>query len=226
MLAQVRVRFWKTCQISEPPGLPAPDPASPITLRRLKWITVLAALVFILLLEAVRRALYPYLPSIEGRLLMGAAVFTGCLFFFGALFGVLERMQARLELRNRELLALHEATLGIYGELALDTVLQKVVDRACNLVNAQYGALSVINDQNRIESFITSGISDEERALIGPPPWGTACSARCSTRGTGCAWGICGATPIRPVFPPTTRLCGPCWRCPSCAKARSGGTST
>lgn len=143
-----------------------------MTLRRLKWITVLAALVFILLLEAVRRALYPYLPSIEGRLLMGAAVFTGCLFFFGALFGVLERMQARLELRNRELLALHEAALGIYGELALDTVLQRVVDRACDLVNARYGALSVINDQNRIESFITAGISDEERALIGPPPVG------------------------------------------------------
>ena len=143
-----------------------------MALRRLKWTAVLSALVFILLLEAVRRALYPYLPSIAGKMLMGAAVFTGCLFFFGALFSVLERMQSRLELRNRELLALHEAALGIYGELALDTVLQKVVDRARTLVNAQYGALSVIDFQNRIESFITSGISEEERARIGPPPVG------------------------------------------------------
>ena len=150
----------------------APDLDHPAALRRLKWTAVLAALVFILILEFVRRALYPYLPSIEGKVLMGATIFTGCLFFFGALFSVLERIQSRLELRNRELLALHEAALGVYGEFALDTVLQKVVDRACDLVNARYGALSVIDDHNRIESFITSGISDEERARIGPPPVG------------------------------------------------------
>jgi signal transduction histidine kinase len=153
-------------------NLSALDLDHPSVLRRLKWAAVLASLAFILILEIVRRALYPYLPSLKGKVLMGAAVFTGCLFFFGALFSVLERMQSRLELRNRELLALHEAALGVYGELALDSVLQKVVDRACDLVNARYGALSVINDQNRIESFITSGISDEERARIGPPPVG------------------------------------------------------
>ncbi|HET9212969.1 MAG TPA: GAF domain-containing sensor histidine kinase [Thermoanaerobaculia bacterium] len=143
-----------------------------ITLRRLKWITVSAALVFILLLELVRRALYPYLPSLPGKLLMGGAVFTGCIFFFAALFGVIERIQGSLELRNRELLALHEAALGIYGELALETVLQRVVDRARHLVDAQYGALSVIDEQHRIKSFITSGISAETRERIGPPPVG------------------------------------------------------
>lgn len=143
-----------------------------ITLRRLKWITVSAALVFILLLELVRRALYPFLPSLPGKLLMGAAVFTGCLFFFAALFGVIERIQGSLELRNRELLALHEAALGIHGDFALETVLQRVVDRARHLVDARYGALSVINDQHRIQSFVTSGISAETRAQIGPPPVG------------------------------------------------------
>ena len=142
------------------------------TLRRLKWITVLAALVFILLLELVRRALYPYLPSLAGKVLMGATVFTGCIFFFAALFNVIERIQQSLERRNRELLSLHEAALGIHGDLALETVLQRVVDRACDLVGARYGALSVINDQHRIESFITSGISAEQRARIGPPPVG------------------------------------------------------
>lgn len=142
------------------------------TLRRLKWLTVLAALVFILLLELVRRALYPYLPSLTGKVLMGAAVFTGCLFFFAALFGVIERIQQSLERRNHELLTLHEAALGIHGDLALEIVLQRVVDHARSLVDARYGALSVINDQQRIESFITSGISTGQRARIGPPPVG------------------------------------------------------
>lgn len=143
-----------------------------MTLRRLKWLTVLSALGFILVLEIVRRALYPYLPSWEGKVLMSAAVFTGCLFFFGALFVVLERIQSSLELRNRELLALHEATLGIHSDLSLETVLQKVVNQARNLVDARYGALSVINERHEIESFITSGISAAERERIGPPPVG------------------------------------------------------
>ena len=144
----------------------------PAALRRLRWIALLASLVFIVVLEAVRARLYPYLPTLPGKLVMAAAVFTGCAFLVGGLFSVIQRMQNRLELRNRELLALHEAALGIYGELSLDAVLQKVVDRARSLVDAHYGALSVINDQNRIESFITSGISDEARARIGPPPVG------------------------------------------------------
>ncbi|MFL6194341.1 MAG: GAF domain-containing protein [Thermoanaerobaculia bacterium] len=143
-----------------------------LTLQRLKWITVLSALGFIVLLEVVRRALYPYLPSVSGMLVMGAAVFTGCIFFFGALFSVLERKESSLELRNRELLALHEAALGIHGDLALEAVLQKVVDQACALVDSRYGALSVIDEKNRIESFITAGISAEVRARIGPPPVG------------------------------------------------------
>ncbi|HEX7191541.1 MAG TPA: GAF domain-containing sensor histidine kinase, partial [Thermoanaerobaculia bacterium] len=46
------------------------------------------------------------------------------------------------------------------------------VDRARALVGAKYGALSVIDDRGNIEAFITSGISDEARAAIGPPPVG------------------------------------------------------
>lgn len=143
-----------------------------MTLRRLKWLTVASALGFIIALEFVRRALYPYLPSWEGKLLMSAAVFTGALFFFAALFGILERMQGKLERQNRELLALHEAALDVSGDLALEKVLQKVVDQARALVDARYGALSVIDDKHRIESFITSGISPEQRARIGDPPVG------------------------------------------------------
>lgn len=165
-------RIPRHMPVMKGPGYLTSELDGPAALRRLKWIALLSALTFIVLLELVRRALYPYLPSLGGKLLMSAAVFTGCLFFFGALFSVLERMQGRLERRNRELLALHEAALGVYGELALETVLQNVVDRARDLVNARYGALSVIDDQNRIETFTTSGISAEQRTRIGPPPVG------------------------------------------------------
>jgi len=77
-----------------------------------------------------------------------------------------------LKRQNRELLALHTAGLDIASELSLDAVLKKVVDVACNLVGAHYGALSVVGDDGRIKAFITSGISDAQREAIGPPPVG------------------------------------------------------
>jgi signal transduction histidine kinase len=143
-----------------------------VTLRQLKWIGVLAAFAFILLLEYVRQSIYPYLNTWSGRLFMDGVVFTGAIFFFGAVFHLIERMQGRLERQNRELLALHAAAIDVYRELALDQVLQKVVERARQLTDARYGALSVITEDNKIETFVTSGISAEDRARIGPPPVG------------------------------------------------------
>ena len=143
-----------------------------VTLQRLKWIAVLAAVAFIILLEYVRQSIYPFLNTWKGRLLLDSIIFTGAIFFFGAVFHLIERMQRRLEKQNRELLSLHTAALDVYRELALDSVLQKVVDQARTLIDARYGALSLLNDENRIETFVTSGISAEERARIGDPPVG------------------------------------------------------
>ena len=154
------------------PSLQPDFEVSPKTLRRLKWATVVAAVGFVLLVDLVRHALLPYLHSWEGRLLMDATIFTGVLFFFGVVFSLIERMQGKLERQNRELLSLHTATQDVHAELSLDKVLQRVVDQAATLLDARYGAISVINEQNRIESFVTSGISDELRARLGSPPVG------------------------------------------------------
>lgn len=164
------------------PGLPGPPAAiqlgSParnglaLTLGRLRVLAILGALALILALEYVRHQVSPYLVSWKGLALMNAAVFVGVVFLLGAMFSIIGRMQRRLERQNRELLALHTAALDLYRELALEGVLQKVVDQARHLVGARYGALSVVKEQNRIESFITSGISAAERARIGPPPEG------------------------------------------------------
>jgi signal transduction histidine kinase len=143
-----------------------------MTLGRLKWAGVAAALGFIALVELVRTALGPAMVTWQGRLLLDGMIFTAAIFSFGAVYRVVELMQARLERQNRELLTLHAAALDVHSELALEPVLQKVVDQARQLLDARYGALSVIDDQNRIESFVTSGITPEQRARIGPPPTG------------------------------------------------------
>ena len=111
------------------------------------------------------------LPIEERLLLDGAAVVVFIVFAVG-MFRFAGNTQRRLEWRNEELLALHSAGLDVASELSIDVVLKKVVDRARSLLRAKYGALSVIDDRGNIEAFITSGISDEERAAIGPPPVG------------------------------------------------------
>lgn len=73
---------------------------------------------------------------------------------------------------DRALYALDRATRAIAGELDLDRVLQLIVDSVRDLVGARYAALGTFDAQGRIERFITSGISDELRSLIGPLPQG------------------------------------------------------
>ncbi|HET6314973.1 MAG TPA: GAF domain-containing protein, partial [Chloroflexota bacterium] len=141
-----------------------------MSLRQLRWLTVVAPLVFLVLVDVVRRNVRSeLLQSWVGDALVLGVVLFGVLLFSDSVFGRIERMQARLAQQNRELLALHEAGLDVAGELDLQEVLQKVVDRATELLGARYGALSVPEPE---QAFITSGITSEQRALIGPPPQG------------------------------------------------------
>jgi signal transduction histidine kinase len=55
--------------------------------------------------------------------------------------------------------------------LAVDRVLQVIVDRVRLLTGAHYAALG-IHEQGVIEQFVTSGISRSDRARIGAPPRG------------------------------------------------------
>ncbi len=54
----------------------------------------------------------------------------------------------------------------------LDAVLQEIVDGARSLTDARYGAVGVFDDSGRLREFITSGITPEERSLLGDLPRG------------------------------------------------------
>lgn len=69
--------------------------------------------------------------------------------------------------------AVRQASLALTTDLDLNSVLQKVVDGCRALVHARYGALGVLDEEGKqIEQFITSGVTPEEWARIGPPPRG------------------------------------------------------
>jgi len=66
-----------------------------------------------------------------------------------------------------------DAVLMIEADVELPALLRHVVEEACALVDARYGALGVLNEaRTSLEQFISVGLDEEERALIGPPPTG------------------------------------------------------
>jgi len=142
-----------------------------MTLRQLKIIAVIIPIVVTIAIEVTRTMILGSLLLWQ-RLLLDSMTVAGLFAFSAVIFRVLGRIQARLEIRNRELLALHTAGLHVASELSLEVVLNKVVEQARNLIGARYGALSVIDREGNIKEFITSGVTPGERAAIGPPPVG------------------------------------------------------
>lgn len=142
-----------------------------MTLKQLKLIATLIPIGVILAVEVTRMLILGKLLLWQRLLLDGIAV-GGIVIFSAVIFRLVGQIQDRLEHRNRELLALHAAGLDVASELSLAIVLNKVVEQARNLVGAKYGALSVIDREGNIKEFITSGVTTEERAAIGPPPVG------------------------------------------------------
>ena len=65
-----------------------------------------------------------------------------------------------------------EAVVALAEDLSLDAVLERVVESACRLLHARYGALGVIGDDRALSHFITVGIDGELARQIGPLPTG------------------------------------------------------
>ncbi len=69
--------------------------------------------------------------------------------------------------------ALLDAVLAVSSGLELPAVLTHIVESACSLVGARYGALGVLHsDGEHLVEFITHGVTDEERRAIGELPHG------------------------------------------------------
>jgi nitrate/nitrite-specific signal transduction histidine kinase len=143
-----------------------------VNIRRLKWIFLGGMASLFVVVEYSRRMLAPFLGSWQSHLIENGVILVGIVVFLAIVLRVIERLHERLQRQNQELLALHRAELDIYGDLALETVLDKVVDNARELLDARYGALSVVSEDGTIYQFFTSGIDRETQNRIGSPPVG------------------------------------------------------
>jgi signal transduction histidine kinase len=87
---------------------------------------------------------------------------------------LLEELQVRIDAVRTTRDRVHnllEAVLSVGGDLDLAQVLRRIVEAAVVLVDAEYGALGVIEGA-RLSQFLTSGVSEEQAEAIGPLPSG------------------------------------------------------
>jgi len=74
------------------------------------------------------------------------------------------------------------AVLMIEADVDLAILLRHLVEEACALVDARYGALGVLNEaRTSLEQFLTVGLSDEQERTIGPRPTGRGVLGRLIT---------------------------------------------
>jgi signal transduction histidine kinase len=85
---------------------------------------------------------------------------------------MLDRVGEVMASRER-LRALLDAVVGIGSDLDLRSTLQRIVEAACALAGARYGALGVLGaDRSDLSDFITHGIDPATHAKIGDLPHG------------------------------------------------------
>jgi len=77
----------------------------------------------------------------------------------------------REELRER-LIALHQASLELVKDISLETLLERIATVACEQAEARYAALGVLNNEGKLEKFISVGMSEAEMKHIAHPPVG------------------------------------------------------
>ncbi len=85
---------------------------------------------------------------------------------------LVDRAERVIETRSR-LRGLLDAVVTVAADLSLPDVLRRIVESACTLANARYGALGVLDGTGQgLSEFVTVGVDDELRERIGNLPTG------------------------------------------------------
>lgn len=173
------------------------------TLRFLRWLSVAAPLAYVAALAlAVDGLLRPNLPDAVAYALGAALAMAGAVVFASIVFDVFARMQARVQRHADELQALYEAGVTLTSEMAIDAVLQKLVDVGRTLTKARYGALSVLSPDGKLKRLLTTGITEDERRAIGQEPHGRGLLGELLTGPAGLNVPDVTSDPRRAGFPP------------------------
>ena len=77
-----------------------------------------------------------------------------------------EQLEQEIEAFRERLSRMSEASIRINESLDFDSVLQEVVDSACLLTNARYGAITVLDEAGQFQDVATSGLTPEQHRQL------------------------------------------------------------
>jgi two-component system, NarL family, sensor histidine kinase DevS len=77
---------------------------------------------------------------------------------------------ANVQSFDTRLQQLLDAMLSIGSDLSPSTVLQRIIDSACKLVDARYGALGVLDDHGQLGELVTVGVDESTHEAVGRLP--------------------------------------------------------
>ncbi len=133
-------------------------------LRRVRWLATVVPVVGLILLGLFRHLVIDrLLPGQSGWIVETSILVVLALIFSTFVIGVFDRLQRDLAKlyadasagRDR-LQAVQEAGLALASDLALDRLLQRVVDLSRQIIRARYAALGVFGEDGQTQRFIYS----------------------------------------------------------------------
>ncbi len=156
-----------------------------LSVHALRWLAIVMPVAFWVVVLLAQFFLFPVGLTWQTAIFELITVALGATLFSYWIFQIVQEREQEVERRSEQLRSLHDAAITLTTELELTTVLQKVVDLSKGLMGAQYGALGVLDENGRrIEQFITSGLTEEERERLGPLPQGHGLLGALITEGT------------------------------------------
>lgn len=138
-----------------------------LTLWKIGWPAATVAL--LVGLELLRRSILPGIFDGIGGMIILVALWS-VIMAVGAhlIMGAMARSNRLLLRQNRELLALHHASLEIESEVEIEQVLRRIVEEARGVLSAKYGGLTYFRENGQIAQFITLGWEHEKDAIPDP----------------------------------------------------------
>jgi two-component system, NarL family, sensor histidine kinase DevS len=116
--------------------------------------------------------LEPSLSPLLGHVALLSIGAAGVVTFSIVILARLGELHEREIAQSRRLQALNEAGLALSAELETETLLHKIADLARVVGDARYAALGTFDEEGKVTRFYTSGISEEQHAVIGHLPVG------------------------------------------------------
>lgn len=137
-------------------------------IQRIKWLTALAVITFMLVFEYVRHFVWIellhtwfwYIPSV-------AIVLVATLVFNQIVFGVLDKLQKDLLLQNQRLSTLNAIAVTVSQSLKLEEILSDALDKTLALLEVEAGGIYLMDaDGKDLVLQIHRGISEEFKEAI------------------------------------------------------------